>query len=98
MHEYKEHLHLIPEHMHGGMLRYIEKGIRPGDFLTAVLSNDLFGAVGRVDTTNRHRLFDYTTYLYNYAPGSCWGSGEAVKAWVESGGLEGQELSSDLHP
>jgi hypothetical protein len=78
---------LIPGHMIGGMRRYIECGIRPGDFLTAVLSNDLMEACGRADYANRHCLFNYATFLYNYAPRECFGSPERVDAWIERKGL-----------
>jgi large subunit ribosomal protein L9 len=35
--------------MIGGLRRYIENGIGPGDFLWAVLTNDLRGAIERAD-------------------------------------------------
>lgn len=75
---------LLPEHMWGGMKRYLENGIMPGSFLTAVLLNDLKGALGQADHINRNRLHDIVTFLYNYAPGTCWGSPDKVNAWVES--------------
>lgn len=39
----------IPERLRGGILRYVEHGIQPGGFLTAVLMNDLGAATGRAD-------------------------------------------------
>ncbi|MBS7703265.1 hypothetical protein [Chelatococcus asaccharovorans] len=69
--------------------RYIEHGIQPGGFLTAVLSNDLREACARADAMNRHLLFDYVQFLYNEAPGGCWGSPEVVDAWISHGGLTG---------
>lgn len=72
---------LIPEHMQGGVRRWIENGILPGGFLTCVLENDLKGALGRADMINRHRLFEIVEYFYSYAPALCWGSVEKVAAW-----------------
>jgi hypothetical protein len=78
---------LLPERMHGGVRRYIEQGIPPGDFLTAVISNDLCEACGRADEENQHLLFEYVKFFYCHAPQECWGSQEKYKAWVQHGGL-----------
>src|ERR1700688_125871 len=78
---------LIPSHCIGGLRRYIENGIEPGSFLTAVLSNNLRHACEYADSTNKHRLFDYCQFLYSYAPSECWGSPERFDAWVKKRGL-----------
>ena len=72
----------LPEHMQDGMRLYIESRIEPGSFMISVLSNDLRGACERADNINRHRLFDIVSWLYNHAPSRCWGSREAVAAWL----------------
>jgi len=74
--------HHIPEHMRAGMLRWIAFGIHPGDFLSAVLENDLKGAVHRGDDLNRNRLVSYVVFLHNYAPATCWGSPAKVALWT----------------
>jgi hypothetical protein len=74
----------IPERMAGGLQRWIERGIPPGSFLTAVLENNLSEAVGRADAENLANLPAYVGYLYNEAPGACWGSPQKVRAWAES--------------
>ena len=74
---------IIGDHMMGALRRYLDDGIKPGDFLTAVLSNDLKEACGRADDHNRHILFEYVSYLYNYCPKTCWGSREVVQAYIE---------------
>jgi hypothetical protein len=81
----------IPEHMIGTLVRYVDHGIRPGSFLTAVLSNDLMEALGRADDENRHSLHRYGQFLYSVAPSGCFRSPEAVSAWIERGGLRGAE-------
>ena len=53
-----------------------------GDFLRAVLSNDLMGAVGRADEYNRLTLWVIVSYVYNVLPSICHGSPEKVAAWA----------------
>lgn len=79
----------LPHHMQDGMRRYIESGIQPGQFLTAVLSNDLFGALKRADDTNINALPDYGRFLYNNAPCGCYGSAQHVRDWISHGGMNG---------
>ena len=75
----------LPEHMQAGMVNYVLYG-RCGDFLTAVVSNDLMGALRKADDTNRNRLWDYGNFLHNFAPPDCFGSPEIVKNWKYAGG------------
>ena len=63
--------------------RYVEHGILPGDFLQAVISNDLKEACGRADEENMKNLPAYVAYLYNEAPAMCWGSKERMEAWMK---------------
>lgn len=61
---------------------YVEHKISTGSFLEAVLSNDLFDAVGRADATNVKQLDDIVKYIYNELPSNCWGSREIVREWL----------------
>ena len=74
---------LLPQSLRSGMRRYIEDGVIPGGFLVAVLSDSLSDAMGRADEANRKRLYDIVSFIYNEAPGDCWGSRAKVTAWVE---------------
>ena len=74
---------MLPQSLRSGMRRYIEDGVIPGGFLVAVLSDGLSDAMGRADEENRKRLYDIVSFVYNEAPGDCWGSRAKVKAWVE---------------
>ena len=74
----------IPFYMYDGLIFWILYGELPGDFLTAVLKNDLKEAIARADDINRDRLRNYVQFLYNEAPNQCWGSPEKVKAWRKS--------------
>lgn len=77
-----EGLAIIPEHCRVGMRRYIDEHIRPGGFLSAVLSNDLMSALRTADELNSVCLGKYAKFLHYYAPQDCYGSREKVAAWV----------------
>ncbi len=72
----------VPEHLHEGLVEYIAARRPTGDFLTAVLSNDLKGAVGRADEMSGPALPAIVRFLYNVAPAPCWGSPDVVQAWL----------------
>lgn len=48
-----------------------------------MLENDLKSAVAHADDENLQNLPAYVGYLYNEAPGDCWGSKEKVAAYAE---------------
>lgn len=73
---------VIPERMTPALERWIERGQLPGEFLQAVLRNDLREAVGRADPENLAALPAYVGYLYNEAPAGCYGSPEKMAAWA----------------
>ncbi len=72
----------VPEHLQGGLMRYLVHRIPPGHFLTAVLSNDLKEAMGRADEASRAGLYQIVSFLYNDAPAPCWGTPGKVWAWL----------------
>ena len=72
----------LPESLHGGMRRYIEDHIETGGFLRAVLSNDLRLALVFADSDNLRDLYAIVSWVYNEAPGNCWGSPAKVAAWI----------------
>lgn len=75
-------LRLMPEHLRGGMVRWILFGIHPGQFLTSVLQNDLFGALRNGDEISQRSLRGIGMFLYNYAPSACYGSQSKVSDWT----------------
>lgn len=75
---------MIPEHTLQALDDYIINGLEPGGFLTAVLSNDLKGAVCRADRWNHHNLADTVKFIANCAPAFCWGSREQVISWLKA--------------
>jgi hypothetical protein len=72
----------VPEKMLPHVKNYVENGILPGDFLAALLENNLVNAWGQADESNRERLQEWVWWLKNYAPRECWGSKEKVIGWL----------------
>ena len=79
----------IPFHMRGGLARYIMDGVRPGDFLIALLSNDFMEAAGRADAENLEAFKAYATFFYCSMPSAARGSPENVRQWISHGGYNG---------
>ena len=73
----------IPPRILAGLRRYVEAGIQPGDFLTAVLENRFLQAVCRADDDCAQVLQEIAHYVFNEIPDACWGSPEAVRSWTE---------------
>lgn len=61
---------------------YVNHGRPTGDFLRAVLANDLMMAFGRADIDNQRDMFSICDYVYNYMPDNCHGSYEIVDRWL----------------
>ena len=73
----------IPQYIRRKLDDYAQNHQPIGGFLTAVLGNDLQGAVCRADEDSLYGLLDIVHYVYNELPSTCWGSPEKVKAWLE---------------
>lgn len=68
--------------LYESLVAYRDHGHPVGDFLTALLENDLRAACGHADDTNRWLIFSYVSFLYNEMPSQAWGSREKVVAWL----------------
>jgi hypothetical protein len=84
--QWADKINRLPSHLQAGLIRYIVLGVEPGHFLSAVLRNDLFGAMGRADDTSRDAIPMICNFLYNFAPSASHGSVEKFEDWVMSGG------------
>jgi len=73
----------LPEHIRGGVKRYIEDGILPGSFLIAVICNKLIDSFLRADDTNLESMIDIVDFFYNEAPSECHGSEEKMQLWIK---------------
>ena len=74
----------IPDDMKDSIIKYIEYGAEPGNFLTAVITNDLKKAVGHADRTNFELLRMYVQWFYNVAPGESQGDIQKMRSWMQS--------------
>ena len=92
-HPYVDGLSKLPAHMVDSVIRYIDYGIPPGHFLTAVFSNQFVGAFHRADDTNIVYMKAWASFIYNDAPGNSHGSPSHVRDWIKSGGLVGQGMA-----
>lgn len=63
---------------------YIEKGWEPGDFVRAVLENNLARSFACADIHNRAAMFDIVKHVWNTIPANAWGSPQRVEAWIKS--------------
>lgn len=72
----------IPAHMQEAIRRYVVRGIQPGDFLTAVITNNLRLAVFSADDTNLPLLPLYVRWFHNVPPGACQGSAANMTDWM----------------
>jgi len=62
--------------------RYVSDGLAPGDFVRAVLANDLAGAVHRADAENIHALRGIIYHVQNEIPAGRHGTHRIVEAWI----------------
>jgi hypothetical protein len=79
----------VPERMRPGIVRYVEHGTPPGNFLQAILKNDLVDAARRADDENAEILPSYALLMLRSLPAACWGSRADYDAWIARGGLVG---------
>ena len=71
----------VPRHIHNAVVGYVVDGSSVGDFLQAVINNDLSKAVGHADTENTLNLPAVVSWFYNEAPSDCWGRTGAYRYW-----------------
>lgn len=71
----------IPEHVLEQIDRYVKDGTDPGSFLTAIICNDLEGAVHCADEAALRNLPAYVNYFHWEVPGQCHGSLARMFSW-----------------
>jgi hypothetical protein len=76
----------VPLHLHSALVNYVINHKRPGEFLTAVLENNLVDAMRRADDESRESLYHIVGFLVWEVPGACWGSPERVHRWLSQKG------------
>ena len=72
--------------MEPGLKIYLETGQLPGDFLQALLSNNLIDVFARADTTNYKLIQDWCWWIHGEFPDNAWGDKATMMSWSEQGG------------
>lgn len=75
---------LAPRMVVDSLLLYLSDGVPTGDFLRAVLANDLMEAVGRADCDNLEALPHIVAWVYIHVPLLARGSYEKVDLWLKT--------------
>lgn len=65
------------------IIRYVDNRIPTGDFLYAVLTNNLKDSFALADDENCRDLKEIVQYCYWEIPSECWGSPEKVRVWLK---------------
>jgi hypothetical protein len=68
--------------MVAGIKRYVEHGIMPGHFLTALFSDKLTDTFARADGTNTPLIKEWVQWIYNEMPSNLVGSLERMASHV----------------
>ena len=74
----------IPGHMHRGIIEYIADGVPCGDFLRAVISDNLVESFSRADSENILAMMYWADLMYNHVPMSVRGSAEAYHNHIKA--------------
>jgi len=74
---------LIPERMQEAIKRYVIDRVKPGRFLTAIITNDLYGAFEAADEENAKLVELYVWWFHNFPPAKCCGSHADMLAWLQ---------------
>lgn len=61
---------------------YRDRWLLPGDFLQAVLRNDLKAAIALADDSNVLLLRHIVAWCYTNLPSAAWGSREKIAEWL----------------
>lgn len=73
---------LCPSHIQEALLDYANNRHEHGHFVTAVLENNLEGAVVYADERNLPVLPHIVAFTWEHVPREAWGSPQKVSAWL----------------
>jgi len=86
---------MIPKLVKDIIDKYVQDGTDGGDFITAILENNLKETFIRGDDFNLMHLKDIMSYVYWETPANSWGSRERVREWQRKGGLIGIQAKAN---
>ena len=72
----------VPAHLLSGLIAWGKKHHTVGDFLTAVLTHDLWETVARADDESMNSLRHIVMFVHNELPGKCHGDKNTVAEWA----------------
>ena len=90
----------IAPHILESVFLYVHEGRHPGHFLTAVLCNDLFEAVGRSDKEALASLPELVVFIHNHVPTCCYKihgvpGPKAMNRWIKWHQQAAKEIDTD---
>jgi hypothetical protein len=74
-----------------GIKRYVEKGLDPGHFLTALFSDELTNTFAHADETNTPLIREWVLWVYDEMPGDTVGSRATVQSYASRKQKERQQ-------
>lgn len=86
---------LCPAHIRESLDAYANEGRPTGDFLRAVLSNNLRESFGRADHVNLTFMPHIVAYVYERVPSLAWGSEALVDAWLRRKKAEREKVATE---
>lgn len=72
----------VPPFVKTALDEWATAGQWPGQFVTAVLQNDLIDAFGKADPNSLAAMLKIVGYVYNDLPARCHGSKERMNQWA----------------
>jgi hypothetical protein len=90
----QEGIQLVPVYMRAAVTGYVLDGRPVGDFLTALLANDLLAAARHADDANLVAFGRWARLVYQHMPSQCHGSYHIVCRWIAAGGARGHVASA----
>lgn len=71
------------DYMREGIENYLEHGVMPGGFLTALLSNELMESFARADENNIRAMSQWVMFVFSEIPMNARGSLEQMESWCK---------------
>ncbi len=86
----REWLHMLPDNWRLPVHDYVMHGDAPPLKLRPAIENDLARTLVPATDADMPRLRTLLAMLATACPQECWGSPDAVAAWIAAGGVNGQ--------
>ena len=90
-------VHVVPKRIAEALEHWVKEATLPGQFLQAVLRNDLLDAIGRADDECLATFKAIILWLCNVAPSTCWGSPQAVEYWLTVNDRKRERVAAQIY-